>query len=263
MNHIEAIKLSCGYGPHEVLRQLSLEARAGEILTLVGPNGAGKTTLMRALAKILKPREGVVLIDKEDLRSLPSTQVAQRVSLAPQSERRDWPLTIDQAVRLGRVPHRGLFMPFTVKDQQVVDRVLRQTGLDGLRDRVITQLSGGEWRRMLLARALAQQAKVMLYDEPTAGLDLKYQLDMMELFRHLARDERLTLILTLHDLNLASLYSDRIAVIHNGAIEAAGTPGEVLTEDLLRRVYDIHSTVVKHPKYDKPMVIPMAAEDDG
>ena len=253
---LELQNVTCDYGHDPVLEELSLSVRAGEVLVLLGPNGSGKTTIMRALSRILKPSHGVVLVDNIDIWSRPRQVSARRTALAPQSEKRDWPLTVEQAVRMGRTPHRGWLMPFTDDDSRVVEEALEATGLESLRDRVITELSGGEWRRVVLARALAQQAQVLLLDEPTAGLDLKYQFELLKLVRRLSQDNDLTVILTLHDLNLASVYADRLAVIHDKSVVAVGHADDVLTEDLVRKVYDLPVKVIRHPIYGTPLVVP-------
>ena len=206
MNDLRANDLTCGYGSRRVLEQVSLAARPGEVLALLGPNGAGKTTLIRALARLLRPQAGDVPLGGEDLWSNSAGAAARRIALAPQSESRDWPLTVAEAVRLGRAAHRGWLLPFNRDDDAAVEKALGQTGLADLPERPIDELSGGEWRRAVLARALAQQTTVLLLDEPTGGLDLKYAIEILSLVRKLAHGEELIVVLTLHDLNLAAMY---------------------------------------------------------
>jgi iron complex transport system ATP-binding protein len=257
MNAIEARKLTCGYGRRHVLESLSLSVRAGEILVLLGPNGAGKTTLLRALARLLRPTAGEILLCGKDLWACRVDEAAQRVALMPQNERRDWPLTVEASVGLGRAPHRGWLLPYTDEDRQVVASALAATGLVELRDRPITELSGGEWRRMIFARALAQQASVLLLDEPTAGLDLKYQHEVLRLIRQMAAERELAVVLTLHDLNHAALYGDCVAVIAEHTIASLGSPTEVITAEVVSRVFGIRATVVPHPVYGTPLVAPL------
>ena len=260
MSALEAQQLSAGYGSRVVLEELSLAAAPGQVLALLGPNGSGKTTLMRALARLLKPSAGSVFVGEENIWKSSASRMAQRLALAPQNERREWPLPVEAAVRLGRTPHRGWFLPFTAEDQEVVEQSLSAAGLSELRGRPITELSGGEWRRMVLARALAQQAEVLLLDEPAAGLDLKYQHEMLSLVRGLSRSHRLTVLLTLHDLNLAALYADRVALLGDRAVIAVGTPDQVLTEPLIGRTFGMRVTVVRHPVYGTPLVAPLTGE---
>lgn len=260
MSALKAHRLSAGYGPHLVLKELSLAAAAGQVLALLGPNGSGKTTLMRALARSLKPSAGSVFVGDENIWKNSASRMAQRLALAPQNERREWPLPVEAAVRLGRTPHRGWFLPFTAEDQDVVEQALAAAGLSALRARPITELSGGEWRRMVLARALAQQAEVLLLDEPAAGLDLKYQHEMLALVRGLSRTHQLTVVLSLHDLNLAALYADRLALLGERAVISAGTPEEVLTEPLISQTFGMKVSVVRHPVYGTPLVAPLTAD---
>lgn len=258
MNTLQADQLACGYGGRAVLESLSLAARAAEVLVLLGPNGSGKTTLLRALARLLAPRHGAVFLDDRNLADFRAGELARRIALTPQTERRDWPLTVEESVRLGRAPHRGWLLPLTHQDHQIVEEALGRTGLVELRGRPITELSGGEWRRMIVARALAQEASVLLLDEPTAGLDLKYQFEVLRMVRELAKGKQLVVVLTLHDLNHASLFADRIAVLGERRLFALGSPAEVLTADLIGRAFGVQVTVTRHPVYDTPLVAPLA-----
>lgn len=260
---IEARDLSCSYGQRPVLEKLSLEARPGEVLVLLGPNGAGKTTLLRAFARYLRPADGAVLLEGRDLWQMPAGSAARRTALMPQLERRDWPLSVEEAIRLGRAPHRGWLLPYTPEDRRIVDEAIVESGLEPLRDRPITELSGGEWRRMMFARAIAQQASILLLDEPTAGLDLKYQHEVLRLTRRTAGRRGLTVVITLHDLNHASLYGNRLALIAERKVVKVGSAAEVLTAELIRRVFDIPASILPHPVYGSPMVVPLAEESDS
>jgi iron complex transport system ATP-binding protein len=257
---LEARRLTCGYGRRRVLKELSLAARAGEVLVLMGPNGAGKTTLLRALGRLLHPEKGQVLVHDRDVWTLSPRVAARHIALMPQSERRDWPLTVEDCVRLGRVAHRGWLRPFSPRDLRIVDAALHAAELVELRTRPVTELSGGEWRRMVLARALAQQARILLLDEPTAGLDLKYQVEMLRLVRGMATGMHLVVVLTLHDLNHAALYGDRLALLSEHALVALGPPEKVLTAERISRVYGVPVTVMRHPVYHTPMVVPLVSD---
>ena len=257
MSTLEARDLSCGYGRRRVFEALTLAAHAGEILVLLGPNGAGKTTLLRALARLLRPMHGSVLLYDKDIWSLRADQVSRRLAIMPQAERRDWPLTVEEAVRFGRVPHRGWWLPYRAEDRRIVEQALLNMGLCALRDRPITELSGGEWRRVIIARALAQEAKVLLLDEPTAGLDLKFQAEVLRLVRRLATERQLVVVLTLHDLNQASFYGHRLALLSDHSLRALGSPQEVLTEDLISQTFGVPVTVTRHPVYGTPLVAPL------
>lgn len=257
MNQLAARELSCGYGPQPVFEHWDLSLQPGEVFVLLGPNGSGKSTLLRALARQLKPRAGHVVLDEKDLWQQGPEAVARHIALMPQNERRDWPLNVEEAVLLGRVPHRGWLAPFTAEDRQALERALLATGLRELRTRPITELSGGEWRRMVFARALAQQASVILLDEPTSGLDIKYQHEVLLTARDLAHNSRLSVAVTLHDLNLAALYGDRLALISRGHPLLIGPAAEILTPERIQQAFSIESRVIPHPVYGTPLVVPM------
>ncbi|QGJ72375.1 Hemin import ATP-binding protein HmuV [Planctomycetales bacterium 10988] len=259
MTELQAIDLRCGYGSRQVLERLSLVAKAGEVLGLLGPNGSGKTTLLRAMSRLLRPQGGQVQLAEKDLWEYRPSELARQMAVAPQSEQREWPLLVDAAIRLGRAAHRGWLMPYSKEDHQLVEEVLTRTGLVPLRDRPITELSGGEWRRVVLARALCQQPRALLLDEPIAGLDLKYQTEMLAMVQELAREEKLIVILTMHDLNQAALCADRIALLGEQSILSVGTPEEVLTAERIEKIYGVPVTVTKHPVYQTPLIAPLTS----
>ena len=257
MHPLETQDLLCTYNQQVVFRQLALTLQAAEVLALIGPNGSGKTTLLKALARLLRPKTGVVMLAGQNVWRLSPTAVARRLALAPQHEATHWPVTVEQAVALGRAPHRGWLLPLSSHDHQVVERVLLQTELQGLRHRLVTELSGGERRRVILARALAQEPHILLLDEPTAHLDLKYQAEVLTLVQRLAHQEGLTVVIALHDLNQAGLCADRLALLAQGSLLALGRAEEVLTADRLAQAYGVAVVVTPHPVYGTPMVAPL------
>lgn len=257
MSILEARNLTCGYTDRTVLDRICLELHPGEVAILLGANGAGKTTLLRALSRRLRPQGGQVFIDSSDIGGLGSQRLARQIALMPQNERRDWPLPVVDAVSLGRAPHRGWMLPLSASDRHAVDRALEVTGLTSLRNRPITELSGGEWRRMVLARALAQEARVLLLDEPTAGLDVRYQVEMLSMIHRMATEMQMVIMLTLHDLNHASLYGDRLVLLDDRSIVASGTPVDVLRAELIQAAFGIQVMVMTHPVYDTPLVVPL------
>lgn len=263
MSTLETRELTCGYGRRQVLHALTLAADAGEVLILLGPNGAGKTTLLRALSRLLRPIHGSVLFYEKDIWSLRADHMSRQVAIMPQTERRDWPLTVEESVRFGRAPHRGWLLPYREADERIVEQALLQMKLEAMRDRPITELSGGEWRRTIIARALAQDARVLLLDEPTAGLDLKFQAEVLRLARRLAIERRLVVILTLHDLNLASLYGHRLALLSEHGLVALGSPRDVLTQELISQTFNVPVIVTEHPIYGTPLVAPLAGPDES
>jgi iron complex transport system ATP-binding protein len=263
MTDLLARDVTCRYGDHTVLEHLSLSARAGELLVLLGPNGSGKTTLLRTLARLLEPASGTVYLAERDIREFQQREYARQVALAPQAEQRDWPLTVVEAVQLGRAPHRGWLLPMQKEDWLAIDQAIRDTGLEPLRERPITELSGGEWRRMVIARALALQANVLLLDEPTSGLDLRYQLDVLQLVRQLARQTGLTVVMTLHDLNLASLFADRVAMLTQGRVATVGSPQQVLNPEQIGQTFGVLVHVIPHPIHATPLIVPICPSTDS
>ena len=256
MKVLSVENLTCAYDGQIVLKDLCLAARPGQVLALIGPNGVGKSTLMRAMARLLRPRQGRVLLADQDLWRATPRSIARQLALAPQTNGIEWPVTVEQAVALGRAPHRGWLLPFTGKDRAVIERALEQTGLGDLRERLVTELSGGEQKRVVLARVLAQEPQILLLDEPTSHLDLKYQSEILGLVQRLAHQEGLTVIISLHDLNLAALYADQLALLGEGKLLIVGSPDEVLTAERLTQVYDVPVVVTQHPLYSTPLVMP-------
>lgn len=249
-------ELVCGYKRGAVLSEVNLTLEAGSILALLGPNGSGKTTLLRTLARLLRPRSGVVSLDGESLWGQRRLWAHRRIAIASQDEADGSTLAVAEVVRLGRAAHRGWWRPMTADDHAAIDRALAGADLNHLRDRPVAELSAGEWQRVQLARALAQEPTVLLLDEPTAHLDLNYQLEILELADRLAHDDGLTVVLSLHDVNQAALWADRIALLAEGRLLAVGPPEAVLTPELLSRAYRCPVVVERHPQTGAPMVLP-------
>lgn len=260
---LQARALSAGYRRRPVLTGIDLEVRPGEVVVLVGPNGAGKTTLLRVLGGLLRPLGGVATADGVPVLRLPPRQRARLLAYCPQQEAPpNWPLTVGDLVALGRTPHRGWVLPLSGHDRALVARVLERTGLAGLADRPVRELSGGEWQRALIARALAQEPSVLLLDEPVAYLDLRHQHQLLGLVGALAHNDGLAVVVTLHDLSLAGLVADRVLLLEAGRLAQAGTAAEVLRPGPLSRAYGLPVTVVPHPVFGTPMVVPAQRPGD-
>lgn len=238
---LRAENLTGGYGSQPVIRDLYLKVERGEWLSIVGPNGSGKSTLLRLLSRILLPSVGHVYLNGRDLHvQLTPQQVAQRLALLPQQQRIPTGLTVRQLVSLGRSPHQRWWeWQLPRSDGQRVEQALEQTGLGSLAERRLETLSGGERQRAFLALALVQEPQVLLLDEPTTFLDLRYQLELLELLQRLKQERGLTVITVLHDLNLAVRYSRRMALLKSGQLQAVGFPQEVLTPTSVRQVFGL------------------------
>lgn len=256
MTTLEIKNITCVYDQLPVVHQISIKAQPGEVVALIGPNGAGKSTLLRAMARLVRPAKGKVILAGRDIWQTSAREIARKLAFAPQANNEPWPATVEQIVALGRSPHRGWFLPLTSHDYQITRHALEQVGLEHLRGRISTRLSGGEQQRMVLARVLAQEPSVLLLDEPTAHLDLKYQTDILHLVCRLAHQDNLSVIISLHDLNLAAAYADRVALLEDGRLCAFGTPAEVMTSERLTRVYGVPILVTKHPVRNTLFVIP-------
>ncbi len=242
------------YEARPVLRNISLDVKPGEVLTLIGPNGVGKSTLIRAISGSLKPIGGRVTIDGQEVHRLRVEERARLMAVVPQAVRLPELFTVFDTVLMGRTPYLGWLGREGEKDRSAVWAALDRTCTRELADRPIGELSGGEQQRVMIARALAQSARTLLLDEPTAHLDLKHQAGVLSLVCDLAHAEGYAILMALHDLNLAAQYADRVALLSNASLVAIGTPEEVLTEVNLSPAYGLRITVYEHPAHGAPLV---------
>lgn len=247
--------LSVQYGSRQILRHLSLDVQSGEVLALIGPNGAGKSTLIRAASGVI-PYAGYVRANGDDFSSLSPMQRAKYIATVPQAVSLPPAFTVWETVLLGRTPYLGFLGQPSESDEKVVRQSLQRVSALPFAERRVGELSGGEQQRILLARALCQSTPILLLDEPTAHLDLQYQVGMLELVSDLAHKDNLAVLIALHDLNLAAHYADRIALMVAGNITAMGKPKEVLQPELIAEAYCLPVQVVKHPFLDIPLVLP-------
>lgn len=245
--------LSASYDGRIVLRELSLTARSGEIVGLIGPNGAGKSSLLRVISGTLAASRGHVRLDEVDLLALGVTERARRIAAVPQGAHVPDAFSAGEAVLMGRTPHLPLFGAERARDFEVAEEAMARTDSDWYAERLIGELSGGEQQRVIVARALAQEPQVLLLDEATAHLDLKHQTAIWGLVRELAR-AGLIVIAALHDLNLAAQYADRLALLHEGKLLVCDVPARVLTQEWLKRAYDVSVAVSEHPLYHTPVI---------
>jgi len=236
------------------IRDLSFAVAPGEVLGLIGPNAAGKTTVIHLLSKVLTPSRGEIFVEGEPLRSLGRAEVARRVAVVPQDVAQGFPYTVGELVLMGRFAHApGRFFE-SAADARVAREAMRLTGVEALAGETLGRLSGGERQRVVLARALAQEPRLLVLDEPTAHMDLRYQAECVGLLRRLNREQGLGILLVSHDLNMAAELSDRLLLMSGGAAVTTGTPEEVLQESTLERVYGCRVVVDKHPSTHRPTV---------
>jgi ABC-type cobalamin/Fe3+-siderophores transport system ATPase subunit len=251
---LELRQVAAGYRGVPVVRDVSLCVRPGEMLALIGENGAGKSTLLRVASGVVAPLEGQAFIDGSELVRLQPKERAQRIAVVPQEAPLPNGLFAHEMVALGRTPYtRVLFGP-TARDRRAVEWAMQVAGVESFAARFVDELSGGERQRVILARALAQQPILLLLDEPTANLDLHHQVAMLELVRGLSREQGLGVVAAVHDLQLAALYCDRVALLHSGRIISQGPPEDVLTESLLLQAFGQRVVLSAHPTHGVPLV---------
>jgi iron complex transport system ATP-binding protein len=253
---LEIRNLWADYGGDAVLRGVSLDVAAGEVVGLVGPNGSGKTTLVRTVTRVMPASSGEVRLMGDDCRTLSRAALARRVAVVPQSPALPEGFAVLEIVLMGRTPHLRLLQSEGPPDLAAARRALAQTGTSGLAQRFAHQLSGGERQQVVIARALAQEAPVLLLDEPTSHLDVGHQAGVMGLVRRLCRERSLAVLATIHDLTLAALYCDRLVLLDRGAVVAEGAPESVLRPELIARTYGTEVTVLRHPASGRPVVVP-------
>ena len=247
--------LSVFYKNHQVLHAVSLEVQSGEVLALIGPNGAGKSTIIRAASGVV-PSMGHVCTNGDDFHLLDPMQRARYMAVVPQAISLPPAFTVWETVLMGRTPYLGFLGNASAHDEEIARQALSRVHALALSERRVGELSGGEAQRILLARALCQSTPILLLDEPTAHLDLQYQVSLLELIRELARDENLAVLIALHDLNLAARYADRVALLVGGKLDAIGTPRDVLTPEAISNAYCLPVQVIEHPFRDVPLVLP-------
>jgi iron complex transport system ATP-binding protein len=252
--------LSAAYGQRTVLHDLSLEIHRGEILAVIGPNGAGKSTLIRAVSGVLPIQSGRVLVDGRDLTRLNPMQRARCLAVVPQGHELPGAYTAHQTVLLGRTPYLSWLGKAGESDRRIVKQAMDHTHTRELAERRVSELSGGERQRVLLARAIAQSAPILLLDEPTTHLDLEHQSSLLNLVRAMVDEKDLAVLMVVHDLNLAGLYADRVALLVEGCLQAQGSPEAVLTPENLSPVYKVPVNVIPHPDYGTPLVLPDGRE---
>lgn len=257
MSHeLRAERLTLAYDREPVVNDVNVAIPAGRITVVVGANACGKSTLLRGLARLLRPRGGRVTLDGESVHDLPSVEVAKVLGLLPQSPVAPDGITVADLVGRGRYPHQGWFRQWRPGDDEAVSRAVQATGVADLLDRTVKELSGGQRQRVWVAMTLAQETDLLLLDEPTTFLDIHHQIELLDLLTDLNRDAGKTVVLVLHDLNLACRYADHIVAMKRGRIVAEGVPADVVTAELVSEVFDLACDVVTDHVSGAPMVVP-------
>lgn len=254
---INASNLKIGYENKIVVDNFDFEITQGEIVSLIGPNGSGKSTVLKVLSRLMCSINGIVYLDGHDIHRLPTKEVAKRLSILSQHHHTPPDFTVEELVSYGRIPHRSWYEAKNKEDEDIVRWAMQKTRVEGFRDRSVNSLSGGERQRSWIAMALAQRPKVLLLDEPTTYLDICHQIEVMELVNKLNKELGLTVVMVLHDLNQAVRYSHRLVVIKDGRLIVEGSPEKVLTEELLRTVYNVEAEVTMDTKIGKPVFLPI------
>ncbi|WP_026923726.1 ATP-binding cassette domain-containing protein [Glycomyces arizonensis] len=244
-----------GYGRVAISEGLTVDLPEGEFTVIIGPNACGKSTLLKALARMLKPSAGRVLLDGRDIHSQPTRSVAKRLGLLPQSPIAPDGITVADLVARGRYPHQGLLRQWSAEDEAVVAEAMEATDIEDLASRSVDELSGGQRQRVWIAMVLAQQTPLLLLDEPTTYLDITHQLEVLDLCAKLHREGR-TLVAVLHDLNQAARYATHLIAMREGAVVAEGAPADIVTADIVEKVFDLPCRIIDDPETATPLVIP-------
>ena len=244
---IENASFSYGLGEENLLDKINLNIEKGKFIGILGPNGCGKSTLLKVILKYLNPKEGIIKIENKELKEYTQSELAEILSFVPQKSSLTMPLTVEDVVYMGRVPYmKNKWTGFDREDREKVEKIMQMLKIDKFKNRVVFSLSGGEFQRVLLARALAQNTNIMLLDEPTSALDMNYALEIMRLTSYFVKNERLTAVMVLHDLNLASMYCDSIILLKNGKIAYEGTPKELFRPEILEEIYGFNCEVIEN-----------------
>ncbi len=250
-------QLSSGYDDTLILDGLDLDVPSGKITVIVGANACGKSTLLRTMSRLLAPRKGQVLLDGKSIHRIPSRELARTLGLLPQSPIAPEGITVADLVSRGRNPHQKMFARWTREDDEAVAAALNATQTASLAERPVDELSGGQRQRVWIAMALAQQTEILLLDEPTTFLDIAHQVEVLDLLTDLNRERGTTIVMVLHDLNLAARYADFLVAMNGGRLHVSGAPQDVLTEKTVADVFGLESRIITDPTSGRPMMLPI------
>ena len=244
------------YGEKEVVKGVNLNIEDGQVVTIIGPNGSGKSTILKSISRCLKPVNGTVYLDNENIYKINTKKVAQELAILPQVKNVSADVSVEELVSYGRYPHLGFRKKLMKEDHKIVDWAIEKTGLERLRKRFVATLSGGERQRAWIAMSLAQKPRILLLDEPTTFLDISFQIEVLELVKELNESLGLTVVMVLHDLNQAARYSDKIVVIDKGMLSSSGSPEEIISNSLLEDVFRIEADIYDDSVNECPYFIP-------
>ncbi|MBK3496691.1 ABC transporter ATP-binding protein [Viridibacillus sp. YIM B01967] len=251
---LKAQLLNISYDHKKVLDDFNLNVEKGEIISIIGPNGSGKSTALKAMSRLIPVKKEKIFLDGRDLQSLGTKAISQMMSVLFQSNEPPSDITVEELVRYGRIPHKKWYERTNEEDLSIVEWAIEKTGLTPLKERLVSSLSGGESQRAWIAMSLAQRPKILLLDEPTTYLDIAHQLQLLELIHTVNRELGMTIVMVLHDLNQASIYSDKICVISKGIVVKYGTSEEVMTQEMIRNVYGVECEIDTHFQHGKPRI---------
>lgn len=254
---IDIAELTLAYGRDTVLDALTLSIPRGRITVLAGPNGCGKSTLLRAIRRLHAPSAGYVMLDGKDIATLGHKDLAREIGLLSQNPSAPQDMTVEELVRLGRYPHQSMLQPWSAGDASALERAMAGTGVTHLRQRRIGSLSGGQLQRAWIAMVLAQETDIICLDEPVNHLDMAHQIDCLDLVTRLNHEEGRTIVLVLHDLNLAARYADQLVFVADGRIAATGTPTEMMRAERIADVFSVRAEIITDPVHGRPLCIPL------
>lgn len=262
MYRLHTNDINIGYSDRIIVEGLNLSIPEGQITALIGANGSGKSTILKTLARIMKPNSGQVYLDGKSIHHTPTKEIAKQIAILPQNPTAPDGITVSELVSYGRFPHQAGFGSLSKEDKEYVHWALHVTGMEMFHDRPVEQLSGGQRQRAWIAMALAQGTEILFLDEPTTFLDMAHQLEVLKLLQKLNAEQGRTIIMVVHDLNHASRYAQHMVAIKQGAVICEGTPDEVMTKDVLRKVFGIEADIVYDPRTNIPLCIPYELVDD-
>ena len=257
MKILELKNISFAYGNKDVLRDISLDINEGDFISIIGPNGSGKSTLIKIMNNIYQPKRGKVILREKAIEQYRTKDIAKEISLVPQEVDINYDFTVEDIVAMGRYPHLKALEAESDKDYKIIEEAMILTNVYDLRDRKVTEISGGEKQRTMIAKAIAQDSNIILLDEPTSSLDMNHQIEIMDFLTKLNKEKKLTVITVLHDINLASRYSNKLILIKDGRVIDRGSPAEVVTEENMRDAYNLEAAIDLNRYTNKTYLVPL------